>query len=201
MVVPYPNQNVFPREETLELPKGMTSRQSETISLPASDTLAQEIIRWQLDTTKHLLDIENRLQGNERRWNVALKNFEYVKVREPFMNDLGVGRVMGIVRTVIDPNTILSSYTADQANISIIDVVGTCIDTLYMNRKDFAVKKADLNMVRAIIENGIKSTFFRSIDGTTLEYLRGSHRTISTTQLQEQQRGILGRLGGMFKWG
>lgn len=184
-----------------EAPEQQYGGQSEVLSFPFQDQVPGEIIMKQLDTSTHLNDIEKRLSGQEKVWDDRKKKNTYVKIREPLLNDLGISRVMSMLRSVVDQNTILSSYEKEEAYTVIQEVVSTIIDLLYIERKGFNISKSDLPIIRSIIENGIKSTIFRSVDGITMDYLRGSHRTINTyVNPQQQSGGILKRLGGVFKW-
>ena len=188
-----PTQGFYPSPELKEA--------SETLTMPFSDTGTPDIIKWQLDTSNHLLDIEKRLGGMERRWNGKKNDYEYVKVNKPLINQLGISRVMGILRSVMDVNTILSDYKKEEAYAVVVEVVSAVLDVLYLERANFEVKKSDLTTIRSIVENGVKSTIFRSVEGVTMDYLRGSHKSMMQVVNNPNQGGIFSRLGSVFGGG
>ena len=174
--------------------------QNDTISLPMTEQATAEVIRWQLETTNHLYDIEKRLGGFERVWNGKKQDFEYIKVHDALLNDKGISRIMSILHTVMNVNTILSDYKKEEAYQVVRHVSGTVIDILRMNRANFEVNKPDLPIIVAIVENGIKPTLFRSVDAVTMDYLRGTSVNRTLVVQNSQQGGFFRKLtGGLFK--
>jgi hypothetical protein len=172
--------------------------QNDTISLPISEQVSAEVIRWQLETTNQLLDIEMRLGGYERVWNSKNNDFEYKKKHDALMNEKGISRIMSILYTVMNVNTILSDYKKEEAYKVIIHVGNTVIDILRMNRAAFAVNKTDLPVIVAIVENGIKPTLFRGVDAMTMDALRGTSVNRTLVVQNPQSGGFKRIIGGLF---
>jgi len=172
--------------------------QSDMVSLPMSEQVSAEVIRWQLETSSQLLDIEMRLGGFERIWNNKKNDFEYVKKHDALMNQRGISRIMGVLYTVMNVNTILSDFKKEEAYKVIIHVVGTVTDLLRMNRARYDVNKSDLPVIVAIVENGIKPTLFRGVDAMTMDALRGTSVNRTLVVQQPQQGGFRKVLGGLF---
>jgi hypothetical protein len=173
--------------------------QNDVVSLPIAEQVSAEVIRWQLETSNQLLDIEMRLGGFERKWNNKKNDFEYVKKFDALMNEKGISRVMSVLYTVMNVNTILSDFKREEAYAVVRHISGTVIDLLRMNRAAFGVNKSDLSTIVAIVENGIKPTLFRGVDAMTMDALRGT--SINRTMVVQQPggggfRNVLGRLFG-----
>ncbi len=177
-------------------------RNEEAISMPFQDKSNQELIKWQLDISVILTDIENRLSGKEKVWNPKLKDFQYKPYRPALLNEEGIARIMTLLRSAITPNLILSYFEKEEANTVIIDITLTTLDMLYMKWEDWGVQRADLTTIRSIVENGVKITIFRSLEGKTMEYLRNTAKQVTTfvDAPTRQQPGFLRKLGGLFRW-
>jgi len=174
--------------------------QSDVVSLPMTEQASSEVIRWQLETSNQLYDIEKRLGGFERIWDTKKQDFKYEKKHDALLNDSGISRIMSILYTVMNVNTILSDYKKEEAYAVVRHVVGTIIDILRMNRAKFDVNKTDLPIIVAIVENGIKPTLFRSVDAVTMDYLRGTSVNRTLVVQNQQQRGLFSKItGGLFK--
>ncbi len=172
--------------------------QSDIVSLPMTEQASSEVIRWQLETSNQLLDIEKRLGGFEREWDNKRQEFKYVKKHDALLNDSGISRIMSVLYTVMNVNTILSDYKKEEAYAVVRHVVGTVIDLLRMNRAAFDVSKPDLPIIVAIVENGIKPTLFRGVDAVTMDYLRGTSVNRTLVIQNPQQGGFFRRIGSMF---
>ncbi len=172
--------------------------QSDTVSLPMTEQASSEVIRWQLETNNQLYDIEKRLGGFERVWDMKKQDFKYEKKHDALLNDSGISRIMSILYTVMNVNTILSDYKKEEAYAVVRHVGSTIIDILRMNRAKFEVNKTDLPIIVAIVENGIKPTLFRSVDAVTMDYLRGTSMNRTLVVQQANQGGFFRKIGSMF---
>ena len=95
----------------------------------------QAVLVEQTNPSKVIDDIDLSLRGYERKYDGTLK-----KVGEPMMNDLGIGRMRFLMRTVINQNTILSHLEDSEISKLIIQLSDDVIDDLTLNWRDYGIK-------------------------------------------------------------
>ena len=101
----------------------------------------------------HVLEeIELKLKGIRQDWNG-----EYVKVSEPLMNNKGISRMLFILSSVVNQNTILSHLEASEIGNFVTRVSDDIIDDLVLNWKEYGV--TDKILLDAIVDVILFPTF------------------------------------------
>lgn len=95
----------------------------------------QAVLVEQTNPSKIIDEIDLSLRGYERKYDGTLK-----KVSEPMMNDLGIGRMRFIMRSVINQNTILSHLEDSEISKLIIQLSDDIIDDLTLNWKYYNIQ-------------------------------------------------------------
>lgn len=101
----------------------------------------------------HVLEeIELKLKGIRQDWNG-----EYVRVSEPLMNNKGISRMLFILSSVVNQNTILSHLEASEIGNFVTRVSDDIIDDLVLNWKEYGV--TDKILLDAIVDVILFPTF------------------------------------------
>ncbi len=100
------------------------------------------------------------------------------KEGEPLMNDLGIGRMVATVRSVVNQNTIMSALEERMINKIMVDFLDDIIDDLTQNWKEYNIKyKADLDRIEGICKRMALAALMRCKFG-------GERRFLGTTTVE-----------------
>lgn len=109
----------------------------------------QEVIDMDLVTKtnpKVLTDeIEHKLKGEV--YDAQHEKWIKKPYSRPFMNEEGIWRIMSIITSMINQNTILSNLTENEIRNLILQLGEEVIDLLAMKHKEFEVDKGDLTPI------------------------------------------------------
>lgn len=108
------------------------------MNAPALVQQAQQVQAALVEQTNpsHILDdVELKLRGFRQKWDGS-----YEKFGEPLMNDRGIGRMLFILSSVVNQNTILSHLEAGEIGNLIMRIDEDIIDDLVLNWKEYGIK-------------------------------------------------------------
>jgi len=101
----------------------------------------------------HVLeDVELKLKGMERTWDGKVK-----RRGDPIMNEKGISRILFILSSIINQNTILSHLEDGEIAKMIVKVADDIVDDLALNWKEYDVK--DKIMLDYIVDGAIFPAF------------------------------------------
>lgn len=128
----------------------------------------------QLNPEKIIAEMKLTLKGkriDEETGNV-------VEEGEPLMNDLGIGRMISTVRSLVNQNTIMSALDEKMINKLMIDFSDDVIDDLTLNWKEYDIKyKTDLDRIEGICKRMGLLALMRCLSG-------GERRFLGTTTME-----------------
>jgi len=128
----------------------------------------QAALLEQLDPEKIILEMKLTLKGLRFDETTGKTEIE----SEPLMNDLGIGRMIASVRSVVNQNTIMSALDERLINRLMIDFTDDIIDDLTLNWKEYGIKyKADLDRVEGICKRMALATLMRCLHGGERNFL------------------------------
>ena len=129
---------------------------------PQPQKLDGETIRWQLDPTDVLDEIKHYLKqevkDDDGNWNLV---FDKVK---PLMTDEGINSLMGILRSYLNKNTVLSNLHEETIKIIMKDVNRTMRFFLVANFKGFKISTSNFTQVYHCVENHVYCFLLRAKD-------------------------------------
>jgi len=97
-------------------------------------SVVQAAIVEQTNPNKVLEEVELKLKGLERRYDGSI-----VKRGDPIMNDMGINRILFLLGSVVNQNTILSHLEDTEISKMIIQVADDITDDLALNWKEYGV--------------------------------------------------------------
>jgi len=101
----------------------------------------------------HILeDVELKLRGFRQKWDGG-----YEQIGEALMNNKGIGRMIFILSSIVNQNTILSHLELQEIGRMIIRVSGDIIDDLALNWKEYGIK--DKILLDSIVDSIIFPAF------------------------------------------
>lgn len=162
-----------------------------------SDTIAS--MRWESDPLVHQL---YRMLGgyeitiNEKNELVRQRNAANVM---PLMNDVGIERMIALIRGVVNPVTALTNVDDEEANEMIRQILYQLVLDLSMNQGRWGVHDGDKGTIMSIMKSIIFSQGKRSVGGHEASNFRT--QTFEQNMSQNLQSSNSGGWSLMPKWG
>ena len=107
------------------------------MNAPALQQQSQQIQAALVEQTNpsHILDdVELKLRGYRQKWDGSFEKFG-----QPLMNDKGIGRMLFLLSTVVNQNTILSHLKDQEIGKLICRVDEDVVDDLVLNWKEYGI--------------------------------------------------------------
>lgn len=144
-------------------------------------------------------EIEHKLRGEI--WDRKKLKWIAPKGSKPYLNEEGIWRMMAIVTSFINDNTIYSNLNDEQIRSLILALSRQVISLLVIMYKAFEVSKADLTSIKNIILDSAFLALLRAKGGRERGLLSKSitESIISRQQPQEQNRGGMFNFPKLFK--
>lgn len=130
-----PAQQQFQYEQELNQQKIDAEREMSAPAIMQQQQQVQAAIVEQTNPSHILEEIELKLKGYKMNWDGSLK-----RVSEPLMNNRGIGRMLFILSSVVNQNTILSHLQDDEIGRLIVRVSDDIIDDLVLNWKEYDIQ-------------------------------------------------------------
>ncbi len=129
------------------------------------------IIR-ELSPLKVLNQLRMELKGYY--WNYDEE--KWVKLREPLMNDKGIGKYLSIVSSVVTDLVTFSNYRPEEINKLVEFVCEKAIPVIHINYKEYGIKeKSDLQIIDIQIFNLTKAAFHKALGAGDRNVIRGTY--------------------------
>lgn len=131
----------------------------------------------QINPNKIVEEIKLTLEGKIRDELGEIK-----QIGPPLMNDNGINKVIILVRSVVNLNTVMSAMEEKKINELMIELMDKIIDDLSLNWKEYKIKtKTDLDTIEGIIKFMAYPTLMRANLGGERRFLgRVTVENIST---------------------
>jgi hypothetical protein len=141
--------------------------------------MAQAAILEHTDPVRILEEVDLKLRGMHVRSDGKVS-----ELTEPLMNDKGVNKILLILSSVVNQNTILSALEDAEIGKLMIQVSDTIVDDLTMNWKEYGIK--DKNLLDVVCDTVLIPSF------TALKRaLRGGERKfLGTTTVENISSGL-----------
>jgi len=157
------------------------------------------IIR-ELSPVKVLNQLRMELKGyyydyDEQKW---------VKLREPLMNDKGIGKYLSIISSVVTDLVTFSSYKPEEINKLVEYICEKAIPVIHINYKEYGIQeKSDLQIIDIQIFNLTKAAFHKALGAGDRNVIRGTYGEQMMYKYgypnQNNEKGFLGRINPFSK--
>lgn len=168
------------------------STQEHIVSPQISPDFESESIKFQLSVEELL----NRIKKRLLREKYDLKEKDWVKGKEPLMNEEGVDCIMALLESMLDKNLFLTELKDSHINRIMIDILDDLTDIIMIKYKEFDIDPAHRSTVINMIEHPLYFALCRAGKGLTLRSLQKSH-TVRETVVKQGRRpfdlGLLSR--------
>lgn len=119
---------------------------------------------------------------------------------EPLMNNEGITKIMGQIRTIVSRVTILSHLFDKNINLLMEDLLDSLAIDLMLNRKRYDIQNPAAR--RVIYAESGRTAYIclhRALDGGERKFWKGSqHEVTNRTEVTNQRQG--GFLSGLMGW-
>lgn len=155
----------------------------------AANDQNHNIIEYQLEFDDIISHIEHLIRGHivRRKEDGTEYWYEPKEDEQKLFNDYGTGIIMGVVRSYLNRNTILSNYEEDIINLKTYDIGIELTDIVYCQYEkmglDCKEKKERYNLIIREIVDMINSAYLRAMNG-------GERTNIKSARMIMQQEGI-----------
>jgi len=160
-------------EENPEYYKNFEEVPEEEIMPPIMKKEEAEVgIIRELSPLKVLNQLRMELKGyywdyDEEKW---------IKLREPLMNDKGIGKYLAIVSSVVTDLVTFSNYLPEEINKLVEYVCEKAIPVIHINYKEYGIKdKSDLQIIDIQIFNLTKAAFHKALGAGDRNVIRGTY--------------------------
>ena len=123
------------------------------------------LLRYYVDLDDIMGQIEYLMQGYT--WDAEEQDFKKIVGKEHLclFNELGLDRVMFVIRSNVNKNTLLANYTWALIKLRMRRILVTFNRTLCLNQKRFDIKTYDLEPIIDAVESILLSVYTRAMDG------------------------------------
>lgn len=143
-------------------------------------------------------DIEHKLKGEVYDWEKEIwyvpEDKEGNRLTKPFLNDKGLWRIMSIVTSFINDNTIYSNLKEEEIGRLMVKLSRQLIGLLRIKYREFDIDKAYLTTVKAIVMNTTYLALKRAKGGNERILLGKSinvQENIMRSDYERQSKGLL----------
>lgn len=158
-----------------------------------------DLTRWQQDLDEELKEFVHDLRREQ------LVNGEWVPTQyvagynrdnepviqnlPPLVNELGIRKLISLLRPLLSRNLMMSNYTEDQIYVKLRRVTRTVIMDLAMNRFIYDARKEDLSVIVEMFKNAAEPAHWRAFNNGERNYLMTSNKRVeSVTQSQNNEK-------------
>jgi len=149
------------------------------------------------------LKVLNQLRMELRGYHWDYDEKKWVKLREPLMNDKGIGKYLSIISSVVIDLVTFSNYPHDEINKLVEYVCEKAIPVIHINYKKYGIKdKSDLQILDIQIFNLTKAAFHKALgagDRNVIGRTYGEQITYRPSYPKHQEGGILSKLNPFSK--
>lgn len=128
--------------------------------------------KWQLTSSDLIEELRQRLKGNT--WDAFKK--EWIKIREPLMNEEGIGEMCSIVASYLNKNQFLSYYEPEEIRIKLIDFEESLTFKFESDWEIMGIRKEDIDMTFLIIADTVWASTNRARYGGEKQFIEGTEQ-------------------------
>jgi hypothetical protein len=158
------------------------------------------IIRELGSSTKVLHQLRMELKGYS--WDYDQE--KWIKIRDPLMNDKGIGKYLSIISAVVTDLVTFSNYSQDEINPMVEYVCEKSIPVIHINYRDYGIKeKSDLDIIDVQIVSLTKAALHKAMCAGDRNVVRG---TVSEQMMSrygaypvQEKRGFLSKINPFSK--
>jgi len=148
----------------------------------------ENLIKWQLELDSILERIEHILRGDEVSYRNGDVCWSPAKEGETILNNYGVNKILKIISSYLNRNTILSNYDEPTINFKVYDIGCEISDTIFLEYEKMGLSDIDKRkeypmLVRQIVDM-IHSSYLRALNGGERDSLREARSIIQNEQMQ-----------------
>ena len=160
--------------------------------------MPSEILELELNYGKTLDELEKKLKGEVNELDKETNARVWVRRHEPWMNNKGISKIIGIIRGHIDVNTFLTFLVDSEINQISWEISDEVTTILANKTNDFDIDPTYLGIIQSIIINNIFFALKRAQGALTLKQIHSTTTRIENPMQLEQARarerkGFLGR--------
>ena len=130
-----PLQKQFQAEEAITQQQIQAEQGMNAPALVQQQQQVQAALVEQTNPAHVLEDVELKLKGFRLKWDGS-----YERLSDPLMNQKGISRILFLLSSVVNQNTILSHLEAAEIGRLIVRVSDDVIDDLVLNWKEYEIK-------------------------------------------------------------
>lgn len=160
--------------------------------------MPSEILELELNYGKTLDVLERKLRGEVEEMDKETNSRKWIRRHEPWMNNSGISKIIGIIRGHIDVNTFLTFLDNSEINQITWEISDEVTTILANKTNDFEIDPTYLGIIQSIIINNIFFALKRAQGALTLKQIHSTTtRVENPMQLQQararERKGFLGR--------
>ena len=145
---------------------------------------------YQIDSSDIIVGLENILRS--KYWNREDNKWE--TKGEPWMNEEGIGVMLGIVATHLSKEKILTDVSKERIDMMCLEIAEDIILNLLTDWEKYDVEPSKLDIIVDIIDHYVYMNLSRSVGGRTLEYFKPTIKRVEKITPQEEKRSMFGWL-------
>lgn len=137
-----------------------------------------------LDPRRSLEELEHFLKGEKKDFNQSTdtKTAWIKDKRFQKMNDIGVNQVMGVLTSIVNSNTILSSLDEKRISLIMRTLTKDIVLLLKINYRDYEIDKRELFSITMIILRTVYLTLRRAMFESEKDLLKGLFKSVESMQ-------------------
>jgi len=118
----------------------------------------------------------NQLRMELKGYSWDYEEGRWVKLREPLMNEKGIGKYLSIMSSVVTDLVTFSSYSPEEINKLVEYVCEKAIPVIHINYKEYGINdKSDLQIIDIQIFNLTKAAFHKALGAGDRNVIRGTY--------------------------
>ena len=152
----------------------------------ATPQVPSEILKIELDFDTSLKALERKLKGHTKQ--IEGKQEIWKKTGTAWMNDDGIHRIIAIIRSHMDTNTIMSNLTDTEINIIMLELSNEMTTVLSNKCSDFDIEATYLGSIFLIVINTIYFALKRAQGAMTLKQIHSMTSRIENPAVADKLR-------------
>lgn len=147
--------------------------------------------RWQLSPTDIIEEIRQRLRGNY--FDETMQ--QWVPVSDPWMNEVGIGRVSSIMNFYINKNVQLSYFEPFVIENMTLAFAGELSSVFQYSWKEFGIEKQNVGLLAHMLTDTVFASLMRARFGKESQFIENTEqRRIIETEGKEKEGGLLSKI-------
>lgn len=151
------------------------------------------------------LKVMNQLRMELKGYYWDYDSEKWVKIREPLMNDKGIGKYLAIIGSIVTDLVTFSNYDPKEIGMLVEYICEKAIPVIHINYKEYGIQeKSDLQIIDLQIFNLTKAALHKAMGAGDRNVVRGTYGEQnmyknSGSFNEPKQGGFLSRINPMAK--